>query len=158
MTTGIQIWRYLTGGQVSSSPAVADGRAFIGSLDFKLYAIGTAPPPQPSLHVGIFPGNATLKPGQVSLLTMTVTNGTDPESSVNLTLTSTAGGGFTLPVERSPGLYVSNYTAPLTFTAVATSIRVVAAKPGFLDGLAPTRIGLQTLPAPTISLAGDQAR
>ena len=156
MTTGGFVWRYLTGGQVSSSPAIADGRAFVGSLDFKLYAIGTAPPPPPSLKVGIFPGNSTLKPGQVSLLTMTVTNGTSPESGANLTLTSTAGGGFTLPVERSPGLYVSNYTAPLTFTAVATSIRVVAAKPGFLDGSAQTSIALQPFPALTISLTVDQ--
>ncbi len=156
MTTGIQEWRYQTGGQVSSSPAVADGRAFIGSLDFKLYAIGTAPPPQPALHVGIFPSNSTLKPRQVSLLTITVTNGTIPEAGANLTLTSTAGGNFTRPLEKSPGLFVSNYTATPTFSTGATTIRVVAAKPGFLDGAAQTTITLQPFPPLTISVTVDQ--
>src|SRR5206468_2493086 len=38
MMTGTFLWRYLTGGQVSSSPAVADTRVFIGAKDAKVYA------------------------------------------------------------------------------------------------------------------------
>ncbi len=142
MATGALVWRYQTGGQVSSSPAVADGKAFVGSLDFKIYAVGTTPPPPSPLHVGVSPSSSTLKPGQVGVLTITVTNGTIPESGANFTLTSTAGGTFTLPVEQSPGLFVSNYTAPLTFSAAATTITVVAAKPGFQNGSAQTSITL----------------
>lgn len=157
MTTGALLWRYQTGGQVSSSPAVANGKAFVGSLDFKMYAVGKVAPPPPSLHVGVSSGSSTLKPGQVSVLTITVTNGTSPESGANFTLTSIAGQNFTTPIEKSPGQYVSNYTAPLTFSASATTITVIAAKAGFQNGSAQTNITLEPFPSLTVSVTVDQA-
>ena len=37
--TGAVLWNYLTGGDVSSSPAVAEGTVFVGSYDKNLYAL-----------------------------------------------------------------------------------------------------------------------
>jgi outer membrane protein assembly factor BamB len=42
-STGTPIWHYATGDSVASSPAVADGRVFVGSLDGKVYAFGPLP-------------------------------------------------------------------------------------------------------------------
>jgi len=38
-TTGEKLWDILTGGKVTSSPAVADGIVYIGSHDGNVYAI-----------------------------------------------------------------------------------------------------------------------
>jgi len=37
-STGAKLWSYTTGGRVGSSPAVANGVVYIGSLDKKVYA------------------------------------------------------------------------------------------------------------------------
>lgn len=37
--TGEELWRFETGGPVSSSPAVVDGVVYIGSTDNYVYAI-----------------------------------------------------------------------------------------------------------------------
>ena len=37
--TGDFVWSYLTGGDVASSPAVANGVVFVGSFDKNLYAL-----------------------------------------------------------------------------------------------------------------------
>jgi outer membrane protein assembly factor BamB len=36
------LWSYATGGQISSSPAVANGRVYIGSDDGKMYVLSTS--------------------------------------------------------------------------------------------------------------------
>ncbi len=38
--TGAKLWSYGTGGQVYSSPAVANGMVYVGSQDGKAYAFG----------------------------------------------------------------------------------------------------------------------
>jgi serine/threonine-protein kinase len=37
--TGVHIWNYTTGGDMWSSPAVADGKVYIGSFDKKVYCL-----------------------------------------------------------------------------------------------------------------------
>ena len=37
--TGKKLWDIITGGRITSSPAVADGTVYIGSYDGNLYAI-----------------------------------------------------------------------------------------------------------------------
>jgi outer membrane protein assembly factor BamB len=160
MATGIRLWRYPTGGSVSSSPAVADGRVFFGSQDSGVYALGVK---APQLHVSIVSGKTVLRPGDISNLTMTVTNGTSLVSA-NVTLTSTAGGGFSPPQRQSLGVYTSNYTAPLINTPTTTTIQSVASATGFLEGTGQTVITLNPFPTlivylsarpPTITPGGD---
>ena len=38
-STGNTVWTYKTGGNVWSTPAVANGRVYVGSNDFKVYAL-----------------------------------------------------------------------------------------------------------------------
>jgi outer membrane protein assembly factor BamB len=42
-TTGAKLWSFATGSYVESSPAVADGVVYVGSLDGKVYAFGLPP-------------------------------------------------------------------------------------------------------------------
>ena len=149
-TSGVRLWRYLTAAPIWSSPAIADGRAFFGSDDYNVYALGVV---APSLQATVFPSTTSLKPGQVSTLTITVTNGSAPQAGVTLSLTSSAGGGFTQPVMGSPGLYYSNFTAPLVSSTVSTLIQVVASETGFLSGSAQTSITLTPFPPLTVAAA-----
>ncbi len=153
-TSGVRLWRFVTGAPIWSSPAVADGRVFFGSDDYNVYALGAI---APALKATIFPSVTSLKPGQVSTLTITVTNGTTPETGVTLTLTSTAGGGFTQPVPGSPGLYYSNFTAPLVSSTTGTTIQVVASESGFLSGSAQTTITVYPFPPLTVAAAPSPA-
>ncbi len=149
-TSGVRLWRYLTSAPIWSSPAIADGRVFFGSDDYNVYALGAI---APRLQATIFPGTTTLKPGQMSTLTISVTNGSAPESGVIISLTSSAGGGFTQPVMGSPGLYYSNFTAPLVSTTTVTTIQVVASQSGFLSGSAQTTITLTPFPPLKVAAA-----
>ena len=149
-TSGVRLWRFLTAAPIWSSPAIADGRAFFGSDDYNVYALGV---PAPSLQVTVFPSTTSLKPGQVSTLTITVTNGSAPQTGVMLSLTSSADGGFTQPVMGSPGLYYSNFTAPLVSSTVSALIQVVASETGFLSGSAQTSIILTPFPPLTVAAA-----
>ena len=153
-TSGVRLWRYVTSAPIWSSPAIADGRVFFGSDDYNVYALGAV---APALKATIFPSVTSLKPGQVSTLTITVTNGTTPETGVTLALTSTAGGGFTQPVPGSPGLYYSNFTAPLVSSTSGTTIQVVASQSGFLSGSAQTTITVYPFPPLTVAAAPSPA-
>ena len=146
MTTGVRLWRYLTGGAVSSSPALGDGRVFFGSQDSVVYALGAK---IPQLYAAITTGRASLLPGEISNLTITVTDGTNPVSA-NVTLSSSAGGGLSPPVQQSVGTYASNYTAPLVTSATTTTIHVTASAPGFLDASSQTGISLNPYPSLTV--------
>src|SRR2546422_11762640 len=90
-TSGVRLWRYLTSAPIWSSPAVADGRVFFGSNDYNVYALGAV---APKLQATVFPSVTSLKPGQISTLTITVTNESAPQTDVTLTLSSSAGGCF----------------------------------------------------------------
>ena len=151
-TSGVRLWRYVTGAAIWSSPAVADGRVFFGSDDYNVYALGAI---APKLQATIFPSVTSLKPGQVSTLTITVTNGSAPQTGVTLALTSSAGGGFTQPVPGSPGLYYSNFTAPLVSSTTGTIIQVVASETGFLSGSAQTTIIVNPFPPLTVATAAS---
>ena len=39
-TTGLRLWMAATGALVRSSPAVVDGKVYVGSFDKQLYAFG----------------------------------------------------------------------------------------------------------------------
>jgi hypothetical protein len=149
-TSGVRLWRYLTSAPIWSSPAVADGRVFFGSNDYNVYALGAI---APKLQATVFPSVTSLKPGQISTLTITVTNGSAPQTGVTLALTSSAGGGFTQPVMGSPGLYYSNFTAPLVSSATGAVIQVVASEIGFLSGSAQTMITVNPFPPLTVAAA-----
>lgn len=153
-TSGVRQWRYVTSAPIWSSPAVADGRVFFGSDDYNVYALG---PSAPKLQATIFPDKTSLKPGQTSTLTITVTNGTTPETGVMLTLTSSAGGGFTQPLMGSPGLYYSNFTAPLVNSSANTTITVVASEKGFVSGSARTTIAVYPFPPLTVTASRNPA-
>jgi len=149
MTTGTFLWKYAAGGAISSSPAIADGRAFFGSWDTKVYALGVI---APSLHASVFStSQTTLRTGQVSSVTVSVTNGTTPVSGVSLTLSSTAGGSFSATVMTGPGTYKFNFTAPSVSTSTVTDIQVIASKSGFLNSSAQTTIMLNPLPTLTVT-------
>ncbi len=151
-TSGVRLWRYPTSAPIWSSPAVADGRVFFGSSDYNVYALGAV---APKLQATVFPSTTSLKPGQISTLTITVTNGSAPQTGVTLALTSSAGGGFTQPVPGSPGLYYSNFTAPLVSSTTGTTIQVLASETGFLSGSAQTTITVNPFPPLTVATAAS---
>jgi eukaryotic-like serine/threonine-protein kinase len=154
-TSGVMLWRYVTSAPIWSSPAVADGRAFFGSNDYNVYALGAI---APKLTATVFPSTTSLKPGQISTLTITVTNASGaPQTGVTLALTSSAGGGFTQPVMGSPGLYYSNFTAPLVSSTTVTIIQVVASESGFLSGSAQTTITVNPFPPLTVAAVPSPA-
>jgi outer membrane protein assembly factor BamB len=41
-STGKSVWKFVTRARVDSSPAVADGRVYVGSSDGKLYVLDAA--------------------------------------------------------------------------------------------------------------------
>ncbi|HZD12812.1 MAG TPA: PQQ-binding-like beta-propeller repeat protein, partial [Candidatus Binatus sp.] len=84
-TDGTRLWRYSTGAPVVSSPAVADGRVFFGSLDNSIYALG---PVLPKLQVSFSSSASALRSGGVSTLTTTVSNASSPISGATLVFTS----------------------------------------------------------------------
>jgi len=45
--TNNTLWNYTTGSAVHSSPAVADGKVYVGSWDNKVYCFGPQPSPPP---------------------------------------------------------------------------------------------------------------
>jgi eukaryotic-like serine/threonine-protein kinase len=145
-TSGVRLWRYLTGGPVSSSPAVADGRVYFASQDSVIYALGAK---VPQIHVTITAGATSLLPGQISNLTIMLTDGTNPISA-NLTLTSSLGGGLAPPVEGITGTYFSNYTAPLVTSPTLTTVQVSAVENGYLPGSSQT--GINLVPFPTLTV------
>jgi outer membrane protein assembly factor BamB len=148
--TGAFLWRYLTGGQVSSSPAVANSRVFFGAKDAKVYALGTVIPP---LTVTLGASPVVLRSAMVSNLTMTVRNSTGLVSGANLTLASSAGGIFSLPVMTGTGMYVANFTAPTVTSTVNDLIQVVASASGYLNGVASTTVMVNPYPPLTIAVA-----
>ncbi|HZY93345.1 MAG TPA: PQQ-binding-like beta-propeller repeat protein [Candidatus Bathyarchaeia archaeon] len=150
MTNGALLWKYLSGSSISSSPAVADNRVFFGSWDSKVYSLGTR------LQVTVSANPTSLRPGAVSVLSMTVTNGTVLQSSVALTFSSSAGGSFTAPVMTGPGVYMSNYTAPVVTSQTTTTVQVVASKSGYASGVGQMTITLQP-PTLTVSVVVQPA-
>jgi outer membrane protein assembly factor BamB len=149
MATGTILWSYLTPSNVVSSPAVADGRVFFGSQDQSVYALGVI---APKLQATISASPTSLKLGDISVLTMTVKNGTTPVSGASLTLTSSSGGTFTQPSMTSPGVYTCNFTAATVASSTNTTITVVAGKSGFVSGSAQTSIMVNPLPTLTVAV------
>src|SRR5207244_8234582 len=94
MVTGMFLWSKLTGGQISSSPAVADSRVFFGAKDAKVYALGTVIPPLSSTLTASPP---ILRSASVSNLTVTLRNSTGPLLDRLLNLTSSSHRTFSNP-------------------------------------------------------------
>ncbi len=154
MATGGVLWTYLTGSGVFSSPAVADYRVFFGSEDAKVYGLGVI---ATKLIVTITSNSTSLRPGMLSSLTITVTNGTAPQPA-NLTLTSSPQGGFTQPVMISLGVYGSNFTAPLVSSTVVSTILVTASSSNYVSGFAQTAITLVPFPILTVVVSPKPAK
>ncbi len=150
MATGAFLWSKLTGGQISSSPAVADSRVFFGAKDAKVYALGIIVPP---LTATLNANPAIMRSAMVSNITVTVRNSTGPISGANLTFTSSAGGTFSQPVMTVPGTYVANFTAPTVTSSVDDMIQVVASAPGYLNALASNTITVNPYPPLTVAVA-----
>jgi outer membrane protein assembly factor BamB len=150
MVTGAFLWSKLAGGQVSSSPAVADNRVFFGAKDAKVYALGIV---IPSLSSSLTASPAILRSASVSNLTVTVRNSTGPISGANLTFSSSAGGTFSQPVMTIPGAYVANFTAPTVTSTIRDVIQVVASAPGYLNAVAGTAITVNPYPPLTVAVA-----
>src|SRR5438876_696342 len=150
MVTGAFLWSRLVGGQVSSSPAVADSRVFFGAKDAKVYAFGVIIPP---LSSTLTASPATLRSASVSNLTVIVRNSTGPISGANLTLTSSAGGTFSQPVMTIPGTYVANFTAPTVSSTLSDVIQVIASAPGYLNAVARMTITVNPYPPLTVAVA-----
>jgi len=148
--TGTFLWSKLTGGQISSSPAVADSRVFFGAKDSKVYALGIIIPP---LSTTLTASPVILRSVMVSNLTVTVKNSTGPFSGANLTFTSSAGGTFGLPAMTIPGTYVANFTAPLASSTISDRIQVVASAPGYLSAVASTTITVNPYPPLSVAVA-----
>jgi outer membrane protein assembly factor BamB len=150
MVTGAFVWSKLTGGQVSSSPAVANSRVFFGAKDAKVYALGISIPP---LSATLSSNPVILRSAMVSNLTVTVSNSTGPISGANLTFTSSAGGTFSQPVMTIPGTYVANFTAPIVSSTVSDVIQVVASASGYLNAVVTTNIIVNPYPPLTVAVA-----
>src|SRR5207247_10124660 len=103
MTTGTLRWRYLAGGQVSSSPAVADGRVFFGSKDRTVYALGAT---VPRLFDTITSSSTVLEPGQNATVTITVKNSTAPQAGKNLTFRTPPPNNWVLSQPAPPCLWL----------------------------------------------------
>src|SRR3989441_263887 len=128
-TNGSRLWRYSTSAPVFSSPAVADGRVFFGSLDNSVYALG---PVVPQLQVSISPSESILRSGEISTLTTTVSNASAPVSGATINITSSGGGGFSTPVDKGNGNYTAMFNAPTQNSS--PTITIQATKPGFVAG------------------------
>src|SRR5256712_11349792 len=150
MVTGPFLWSRLVGGQVSSSPAVADSRVFFGAKDAKVYAFGIIIPP---LSSTLTASPAILRSASVSNLTVTVRNSTGPISGANLTFTSSAGGTFSQPVMTIPGTYVANYTAPIATSSIRDMIQGVAIASGYLNAAASKNIMVNPYPPLTVAVS-----
>jgi eukaryotic-like serine/threonine-protein kinase len=150
LMTGALLWRYLTGGQVSSAPAVADSRVFFGAKDAKVYALGVI---IPKLKATISASPMILRSAMVSILTVTVANSTGPVSSANLTFTSSALGTFSQSVMASPGTYMTNFTGPIVSSTTGDAIRVVASASGYLNAVATLTVTINPFPPLTVAVA-----
>ena len=150
MVTGAFLWSKLTGGQVSSSPAVANSRVFFGAKDAKVYAFGIIIPP---LSATLSTNPVILRSAMVSNLTVTVRNSTGPISGANLTFTSSAGGTFSQPVMTIPGTYVANYTAPIVMSTISDVIQVLASASGYLNAVASKSIMVNPYPPLTVAVS-----
>lgn len=144
MTSGTILWRYLSGGQISSSPAVANSQVFFGAKDHRVYVLGLST--MPRLYGSIVSSASTLKPGYNATLTITVRNGTNPQSSANLTLASSAGGAFSKAVLVGAGTYQANFTAPTVTSATVAIVQVTASETGYLSATNQTSISINALP------------
>src|SRR5438445_12180210 len=150
MVTGSFLWSRLVGGQVSSSPAVADSRVFFGAKDAKVYAFGIIIPP---LSSTLTASPAILRSASVSNLTVTVRNSTGPISGANLTFSSSSGGTFSQPLMAIPGTYVANFTAPMITSTTNDVIQVVASASGYINAVASTTIIVNPYPPLTVAVA-----
>lgn len=149
MTTGALLWKYLSGSTISSSPAIADNRTFFGAWDTKIYSLGS----NARLQTTLTANPTSVKSGTVSVLSVTVTNGTTAQSGVTFAFSSSPTGSFTAPTVTGPGSYSCNFTAPTVTSSTTATIQVMATKPGYAAGFAVTTIAVQPLPSLTVSVS-----
>jgi hypothetical protein len=110
-TTGTRIWSYTTGGDVYSSPAVADDKVFVASFNNKVYAFG--PPPRRDVAVtSVTPLKTVVGRGYACRINVTVEN----EGNVIQNLTVTAYDDSRAIETKAIRDLAPNAQATLTFT------------------------------------------
>jgi outer membrane protein assembly factor BamB len=143
---GTEKWSFITGDLIFSSPTIdAEGTIYIGSWDNKLYAIGT-----PNLKVNVTSHFSILNSAAQSLITVQVTNDTNPIQGAIINLT-TDNGGFFSPqsgITDVNGNFTSIFNAPTVTTQTICRISAQASKTGYGTGSGYVDVTIKPIPWP----------
>ena len=131
LSDGTVKWVFTTGGPVVSSPALADGIVFFGSQDGKVYAVGS-PPPVLQISVSIAP--VLIRAGQITTVSVVVVAGSEPQTGVFLSISSSPPSNTTALASIGLGSYAASYTAPLVSSQTLVVFDVAGSKPGYVSG------------------------
>ena len=127
------------------------------SISISFFAV--AQPQQvviPDLIVSISTSPSSLHSGEISAITVSVTNGTNPVNGATVSLSSDNGGTFSSPSFLGSGDYVSTFTAPMVVAQKSCYIIANVTMAGYNPGTNETDIVVSPVPptvpsAPTLS-------
>jgi outer membrane protein assembly factor BamB len=100
--------------------------------------------PLPTLTVIVAPNQQSIGPGGSIVLAIRVMNGTWSVSGANITLSSSAGGGFSKPLDGGNGNYSATFNTPLQNSN--PTIIVQASKTGFTAGQGQITVSVSGIP------------
>jgi len=144
---GTEKWVFATGSiRYPSSPAIgSDGTIYIGSADGKLYAIGN-----PTLDVNVVSHFSELNSAAQSLITVHVTDGTNPVQGATVNLASDKGGMFSSQngITDINGNFRSIFNAPTVTTQMICRISAQASKTGYATGSGYADVTINPIPWP----------
>lgn len=152
VSNGASRWTFATGGAVVSSPALSDGLAFVGSQDGRLYAIG---PPPPVLQISVTASPLVIRPGLSTIVSITVSANSVPQSGVFLSFTSSLPSNTIGPIYQGSGVYVVSYTAPVVGSGTLVFFTVAGSKPGFVAGTGQGSVIVESLSYFTVYLSAS---
>ncbi len=143
---GTEKWNFATGHYIRSSPAVgSDGTIYVGSNDGKLYALGN-----PSLKVNVTSHFSSLNSAAQSLITVHITDGTNPVQGATVNLDSDNGGKFSPQsgITDANGDLKSIFNAPIVTSQVICRISAEASKTGYNNGSGYVDVTINPIPWP----------
>ncbi len=143
---GTEKWNFTAGNAILSSPAIdVDGTIYVGSYDGKLYAIGV-----PTLNVNVTSHFTTLNSAAQSLITVHVTDGTNPVQGATVNLASDYGGMFSPQsgITDANGEFTSIFNGPTVTTQLICRISAEAIKTGYNDGSGYVDVTINPIPWP----------
>jgi outer membrane protein assembly factor BamB len=146
---GTEKWNFRTNGHVRSSPAIGfNGTIYIGSTDDRLYAIG-----KPNIVVNVTSHFSELNSAAQSLITVHVTDGTNPIQGATVNLASDNGGVFNPQsgITDTNGDFESIFNAPTVTTEIICRILAEASKTGYNNGSEYVDVTLNPIPWPMFS-------